>query len=63
MSWGPGIEMRKEGSLWIYESTAPFETFEFKMMLNDQLWEAGENHKMVSGKPVELSSVAFHELH
>ncbi|MBS0605779.1 MAG: hypothetical protein KF898_07060 [Parachlamydiales bacterium] len=63
MSWGPGIEMRKEGSLWIYESTAPFETFEFKMMLNDQLWEAGENHKIASGKPVELSSVAFHDLH
>ncbi|MBS0653464.1 MAG: hypothetical protein JSR39_08075 [Verrucomicrobia bacterium] len=63
MSWGPGIEMRKEGSQWIYESTEPFETFEFKMMLNDQLWEAGENHTIVSGKPVELSSVAFHDLH
>ncbi|MBS0605780.1 MAG: hypothetical protein JSR57_02410 [Verrucomicrobia bacterium] len=63
MSWGPGIELRKEGGQWIYESTEPFETFEFKLALNDQFWEAGENnHKVESGKPVELSSVAFHDL-
>jgi hypothetical protein len=64
MSWGPGIEMQREGtSRWIYESTEPFETFEFKVALNDKLWEAGnENHKCESGKPVELSTVTFHDL-
>jgi len=62
MSWGPGIELRQEGSQWIYESTEPFETFEFKLALNDNFWEAGENHMVESGKPVELSSVAFHDL-
>jgi len=63
MSWGPGNEMRREGtSRWIYESTEPFETFEFKLALNDQFWETGENHKVESGKPVELSAVTFHDL-
>lgn len=60
MSWGPGIELRKEGSQWIYESTELFETFEFKLALNDQVWEAGDNHTVESGKPVEISSVVFH---
>ncbi|MBS0653465.1 MAG: hypothetical protein JSR39_08080 [Verrucomicrobia bacterium] len=62
MSWGPGIELRKEGSQWIYESSEPFETFNFKLMLNDQLWETGDNHTVESGKPFELSSVTFHDL-
>jgi hypothetical protein len=63
MSWGPGIEMQREGAdRWIYESTEPFETFEFKLALNDKFWEAGDNHTVESGKPVELSTVTFHDL-
>ena len=59
MSWLRGIEMRHENDLWIYESTAPFERFEFKILLNDLFWEVGENHTISNGAPVVLDSVTF----
>ncbi|MBS0652353.1 MAG: hypothetical protein JSR39_02375 [Verrucomicrobia bacterium] len=61
--WGEAIEMRKEGNLWIYDSTEPFDNFEFKMMLNNQLWEGGDNHKISTGHLFEIPTIWFHDFH
>lgn len=58
--WGQAIEMRKEGNLWIYDSTEPFDTFEFKFMLNNQLWEEGDNHSISTGHLFEIPKTGFH---
>jgi hypothetical protein len=59
--WQRGIEMRRENNLWVYESREPFERFEFKVMLNDQQWETGENHTIATGKPVVLHTMTFQD--
>jgi hypothetical protein len=57
--WQKSIEMRHEGDLWIYESLEPFESFEFRVMLNDQQREAGGNHTISTGHSIALLGVTF----
>lgn len=59
--WGEGIEMRQENGLWIYDSTDPFETFEFKLMLNNHLWEEGSNHLISQGEMIGIPTIRFHD--
>ena len=60
--WSQGIEMRKEGDMWIYDLTDPFEKFEFKVMLNNHFWEEGNNHTISVGQLNEIPEIKFHDL-
>ena len=47
LTWDKGIEMSLvNGNCWKWESKDPNNTtnFEFKILLNDELWSAGDNY-------------------
>lgn len=55
-NWSQAIELRREGNgIWTFETQqGGFENFEYKIVLNDQKWESGQNHKIESGKKEEI---------
>lgn len=58
MSWEKGIELKKKGDdEFVFEFDAPFDTFECKLLLNDEQWEFGENRIVEKGKPVIFSPI------
>jgi hypothetical protein len=53
LSWDKGIPLKniKEDE-WIWETEIPFTNCEFKVLINDQNYEIGENHSLQSGSTV-----------
>ena len=62
MTWEQGLEMKNSGKEWIWESTefqGPDIKFEFKLLVNDRVWEdlgsdSTENH---NGESFKLTRV------
>lgn len=54
MSWEKGIELVQVDGKWVFEIQLEFNLFEFKVLLDDQQWEQGENHEAKSGKTLEI---------
>jgi len=51
LSWSKGQPLKNIGSdEWIWEAPFPFTECEFKVLVNDEHYEQGENHRLVSGK-------------
>lgn len=50
LSWDHGVLLKNIGpDEWIWETSLPFNECEFKVVLNDQQYEVGENHHLDSG--------------
>lgn len=56
LSWEQGIQLRNvEADLWVWETETPFTVVEFKILLNDRVYEEGANHTMKCGAQVEYT--------
>ncbi len=50
LSWDRGVLLENVSpDEWIWESDAPFADCEFKVLVNDQMFEMGENHHIANG--------------
>ncbi|MDP1836739.1 MAG: hypothetical protein Q8K75_12545 [Chlamydiales bacterium] len=53
LSWNKGLKLKNvKADEWVWETSQPFNRGEFKVLINDAQFEAGENHKLVSGANV-----------
>jgi hypothetical protein len=56
LSWERGIALRNVAAdEWVWESTEPCEECEFKVLINDEAYEVGENHKIYHGGIVQYT--------
>lgn len=56
LSWSKGIPLKNNGpDEWIWESDLPFETLEFKILVNDHHYEHGDNHSIKYGEKVHFT--------
>lgn len=56
LSWMQGVLLTNVGpDEWIWETSEPFEQCEFKVLVNDRDYEAGENHRLPPGAVVQYS--------
>lgn len=50
LSWEKGSPLKNVSKdEWVWETSLPFSDGEFKVLINDQKFESGENHKVKSG--------------
>lgn len=53
LSWEKGIPLKNvKADQWVWETTAPFTTCEFKVLINDREYEIGDNHHLSCGAVV-----------
>ena len=51
LSWDKGVALKNlSADEWVWETDASFKDCEFKVLLNDQRYEEGENHRLKKGK-------------
>lgn len=56
LSWEQGTPLRNtDFDEWIWETNAPINTLEFKVLINDNLYETGNNHVLKEGKTVNYT--------
>jgi hypothetical protein len=56
LSWDRGIPLQNSKSdEWIWETTTPFNSCEFKILINDQTYENGQNHLLNCGTTIQYS--------
>lgn len=56
LSWDKGIAMKNiSPNEWIWESDRPCSTVQFKVLINDNCYEQGENHTTAYGQATEFS--------
>jgi hypothetical protein len=56
LTWQKGKLMKNMGAdTWVWETDADFKDIEFKVLVNDQAYEDGENHRLQAGKTVQYS--------
>lgn len=56
LTWERGISLHNSKSdEWIWETTTPFNTCEFKILLNDRTYETGENHLLNCGTTIQYT--------
>jgi|SaaInl8_120m_RNA_FD_contig_71_695919_length_685_multi_4_in_0_out_0_1 hypothetical protein len=54
LNWEKGIKMKNiNADEWIWETDKKFTTCEFKVLLNDDSYESGENHSISCGSSLE----------
>lgn len=54
LSWEKGILLRNhKADEWVWEPSFPFATCEFKILINDKIFEAGENHPLTFGSSIQ----------
>jgi hypothetical protein len=50
LSWDHGVMLKNIGpDEWVWEANIPFKECEFKVLINDQYYENGENHHIHDG--------------
>lgn len=53
LSWDKGLELKNIGwDEWVWESNVLFKECEFKVLVNDQAFETGENHHLTGGSSI-----------
>lgn len=53
LSWEKGQKLKNSNhDEWIWETDLPFTTCEFKILINDCHYEAGDNHHLASGTSI-----------
>jgi len=56
LSWDKGMKMKNiAADKWVFESTRPFSTLEFKVLINDTDYEQGENHMIGYAQTIEIT--------
>jgi len=51
LNWNKGVMLKNVGpDEWIWEPATPIADCEFKVLINDQKYEMGENHHISGGK-------------
>jgi hypothetical protein len=55
LSWERGLPMKNEGpDRWTWEAFS-FEGVEFKLLVNDERWECGDNHRCCCGTEAKIT--------
>lgn len=50
LSWKEGTPLKNVTSdEWVFETDAPFTNCEFKVLINDEIYESGPNHPLICG--------------
>lgn len=56
LSWEKGIKLKNvKPDEWMWETDLPFNHCEFKVLINDQCYEAGENHQIKGGNSIKYT--------
>jgi hypothetical protein len=56
LSWDKGVLLQNiSPDEWMWETEAPFTSLEFKVLLNDTHYEAGENHHLSCGATIHYT--------
>lgn len=56
LSWDKGTKMQNiSPNEWLWESDRPCSTMQFKILINDNSFELGENHTIAYGQAVEIT--------
>lgn len=56
LSWEKGVELNhQEPDEWVFETTETFLTGEFKLLINDQIYEIGESHILYPGASIRIN--------
>lgn len=56
LSWDKGVPLKNiKADEWIWEPEAPFSQCEFKVLINDSCYEAGENHHLNPGMKIQYT--------
>ncbi len=56
LSWDRGVPLKNVGpDEWVWETNAPFSDCEFKVLINDQSFECGENHHLGPGAKLQYT--------
>lgn len=56
LSWDHGTPLKNiSRDEWVWETDAPFTQCEFKILINDNQFEQGENHLLTAGKSLQLT--------
>ncbi len=56
LSWDHGTMLKNVGpDEWVWETDTPFDDAEFKVLINDKQYEAGDNHHVHNGSWVQIS--------
>lgn len=51
LSWNQGIPLKNiKPDEWVYEFNEPVTSCEFKILINDEIYECGDNHLLTNGK-------------
>jgi len=56
LSWDKGIPLKNKGAdEWVWDPKQSFNECEFKVLINDQTYEAGENHWLTCGATIQYT--------
>ena len=56
LNWEKGTQLTpKEPDEWIWETDEPFTSGEFKVLIDDQTYELGENHRLYPGASIRIN--------
>lgn len=55
LSWYKGVALKNiSADEWIFDVVCPEAHIEFKVLINDQVFEIGDNHKVKNGQKIEI---------
>jgi hypothetical protein len=55
LSWTRGLPLKNiKADEWVWETDAPIQAGEFKILINDQMYENGPNHQLNGGNAVQI---------
>lgn len=50
LDWQKGVPLKNMGTdEWVFETNSPFVNCEFKVLINDEIYESGPNHPLICG--------------
>jgi hypothetical protein len=56
LSWEKGVALKHaKPDEWVFETDKPFTSGEFKVLLNDQTYELGDNHPLYPGATIRIN--------
>lgn len=55
LHWDKGVPLKNiNANEWVYETKERFKEGSFKILINDEVYEAGENHKLLPGSETQI---------
>ena len=56
LSWHKGIPLKNiKPDEWVFESDSPLKNCEFKILINDEIFECGDNHTLKFGEHNQIT--------